>query len=234
MDQGTGRGHGQVGLVLMLHGVGSAPSQAEDNEVYHWVDRAVFEALLDNVVQASADRDLPPVHLTFDDGFASDAEVVLPALVERGLTAEFFICAGRIGQSGFLDEQGVAALLAAGMGVGSHGWSHVNWRKADDATLGVEVRGAKERISDVIGSEVRAVAIPFGSYDRRVLRAIRAAGFTSVNTSDPGHADGGWLVRRESWRHDWHPDRLGDLVREHPGLRVRARRSLARAVKQWR
>ena len=52
-------------------------------------------------------------------GIASDVEIALPRLVERGLRAEFFVLAGLLGTPDRLDRDGVRELLTAGMSIGS-------------------------------------------------------------------------------------------------------------------
>ena len=87
--------------------------------------KAVFCSILDDVPRVCRDW-RRPIEITFDDGNASDVEVALPALRERGLAATFFVCAGRIGEPGYLDADQLRELADAGMSVGSHGWDHVD------------------------------------------------------------------------------------------------------------
>ena len=55
----------------------------------------------------------------------------------------------------------------------------------------------------MLGVEVRSVAIPFGAYNRKVLKKLRAAGFSSVYSSDSGlSAPGDWFIRRWGYRTD--------------------------------
>ena len=126
------------------------------------------------------------MRITFDDGNASDVEHALPALRRRGLTGTFFVVAGRLGEPGFLDADGVRALAAAGMTVGSHGMRHRPWRELDD-------RRCTRSSSTPSGSSrtwserpVTEAACPFGSYDRRVLGALRRSAYRHVYTSDRG------------------------------------------------
>ena len=51
----------------------------------------------------------------------SDFVYGLPALLDRGLTATFFVVAGRLGEPGFLSENDVRTLVSAGMTIGCHG-----------------------------------------------------------------------------------------------------------------
>jgi hypothetical protein len=122
--------------------------------------------VLDAVVERS------DVRISFDDGNASDVEVALPRLVEHGLTAEFFLLAGVLGDHGRVDHAGVRALLEAGMAIGSHGWPHRDWRRVDDAQAREELDDAHRVLGELTGRTVSRVAIPFGSYDRYVLRRV--------------------------------------------------------------
>lgn len=220
-------------LVLDIHGIGHQPAWVEVDEDEYWCDRPqTFEGLLDRIpeVQAACGT---RIELTFDDGNASDATVALPALVRRGLPASFFVCAGRINKPGYLDRAALRDLLAAGMQIGSHGWSHVDWRRVDDATLEIEVDGARREIEDAIGQGVRAVAIPFGSYDRRVLR--RLGSFSTLYTSDGGFArEGSRMVPRTSYRKDWTDTTLAELAGARESLPARARRAVVLAIKRMR
>lgn len=201
-------------LVLNFHGLGPRPDWVGSAEAHFWCDDvSFFHALLDTIEPATRATGVP-IEITFDDGNLSDLTIALPALVERGLTASFFVCAGRIGTTGYLDGAGILELRAAGMHVGSHGWSHIDWRTADDATLRREVDDARDTIEQLLGENIQTVAIPFGSYDRRVFNKLHR--FSTVYTSDGGLAPvGRRIMAREAFEADWH----GDVVRELTGRR---------------
>ena len=152
-------------------------------------------------------RGQPPTSqlvITFDDGNASDAAIALPELVKRGLKATFFVCAGRIGAPHYLDRVALADLLAAGMEIGTHGKDHRNWRGLDETTLDAELGEARRRIEDVCGVAVTKAAIPFGSYDRRLLQRLRRERFECVYTSDRGLARSeAWLKPRDTMDSTW-------------------------------
>jgi len=221
-------------LVLNLHGIGAAPAGVPAAELRYWCSVPRFLALLDAVRPIAAESRLP-IEITFDDGNLSDATIALPALVARGLRASFFVCAGRIGQPGYLDAAALRDLLDAGMAVGSHGWAHQDWRRCDDAALQRETKGALDAIADVVGRCVDTVGVPFGSYDRRVLARLRRCGVRTVYTSDGGLASGGaWLVPRHSWTDAWSEGTLRDLATRAEGVWLQARRRAVRALKQLR
>ena len=202
MDRSPGASSGSRWVVnVNVHGVGPLPSRPmEDGEDQVWISVEQLEGLLDAAVGR------PDVTITFDDGNLSDLELGLPRLQERGLKARFYVCAGLLGEPGRLDEAGVRELHHAGMVIGSHGWAHRDWRSLDWGPLGAveveeEMVRARRRIGKLIGTDVSEVAVPFGSYDRHVVRALRRTGVTRIYTSD-----GGWArSRRLAAGADQHP-----------------------------
>jgi peptidoglycan/xylan/chitin deacetylase (PgdA/CDA1 family) len=182
---------------LCFHGIGVPGPDLEPGAAEYFIGRDLFLAVLDAVMHN------PAVDLTFDDGYASDTETVLPALLERGLSATFFPLAGRLDSPGHVDATGVRRLADAGMHVGSHGMRHRSWRVLDEASSTEEFTTAREVIAAASGRPVTSAACPFGLYDRRVLTALRERGYTQVFTSDRRRArPGRWLQPRYSIRRD--------------------------------
>jgi peptidoglycan/xylan/chitin deacetylase (PgdA/CDA1 family) len=178
---------------LTFHGIGGTQRSLETGEELFWLDLDEFKSALDSIVGRS------DVQITFDDGNASDLEHALPQLRQRGLTATFFIVAGRLGAPGFLNEGGVRALAAAGMGIGCHGMRHRPWRRLDTNALWEELVDARRMLEQVVDRPVTEAACPFGSYDRRVLRFLRMHGYRRAYTSDTGTArPRDWIQARNS------------------------------------
>jgi peptidoglycan/xylan/chitin deacetylase (PgdA/CDA1 family) len=194
-----------------------------------WIERDTFEAVLDSI----ADRD--DVQLSFDDGNASDLEYGLPSLSQRGLRATFYVVAGRLGKPGFLDTAGVRALAGAGMEIGCHGMGHRPWRGLTGDQLREELVGARTVLEEIVEAPIRKAACPFGSYDRRVLQALRAYGYAHVYTSDRGAAlPDAWLQARNSvYRGEDVPMVERILASERRPDRALYRRA-KRLVKRWR
>jgi peptidoglycan/xylan/chitin deacetylase (PgdA/CDA1 family) len=218
----------QRSMILTFHGVGEPGRRLEAGEEQVWLDSDRFVSMLDSV----ADRS--DVRITFDDGNASDVMHALPALRGRGLTASFFVVAGRLGEPGFLDEGDVRALAAEGMTIGCHGMHHRSWRRLDEAQLREELVEARRLLEEIVERPVTEAACPFGSYDRRVLRALRRCGYRRVYTSDRGTARcDDWLQARNTVRRD---DQLAsDVILSGEKPRFNALpRPLTLAVKRWR
>lgn len=188
---------------LAVPGVGPATGELNLGEAATWISVEQLEHVLDLAMER------PAVRLSFDGGNCSDVHIVLPRLVERSLTAEFFPLAGRIGDPGRIDRSGLRELVAAGMSIGSSGWEHRDWRALDDAAAEQEIGLALRVLTEVSGQPVHRVAVPFGSYDRTVIRRLRQAGVTRAYTSDGGWARvDAWLQPRTSLRSDMTPERV--------------------------
>jgi peptidoglycan/xylan/chitin deacetylase (PgdA/CDA1 family) len=226
---------GRWAVNVNVHGIGPRPARSLDlGEDQVWISVEQFEGLLDAAVGR---RD---VTLTFDDGNASDLEIALPRLQERGLTARFYPCAGLLGEPGRIDASGVRELHRAGMVIGSHGWTHRDWRSLDWGPSGAteveeEMVRARRHLEHLTGSDVSEIAVPFGSYDRHVIRTLRQTGVTRMYTSDGGWArTGAWLQPRNSIRTDHGPDWPLCVMAQRPSLRRQARARVAGVAKRLR
>ena len=214
---------------VCLHGVGSEPTVYSPEDMPYWITPDQLSRVLDLV------QDMPEVELSLDDGFSSDVDIVLPALVERGLRASFFIPAGRIGLPGCVTASGLLDLVDAGMGVGSHGFDHVDWRRLSPQGALREFATARTAIEDIIQAEVTEAACPFGSYDARALRGLREHGYRRVLTSDRGRASrDAWLQPRITVAAATTMKTLSRALLNPPGLASRVDARLRTTLKSLR
>lgn len=182
--------------VLMYHGLHADAGARGRYDAVYSVHPDDFARQLDWLLASGHRTVLPGGHgsggdgrrvmVTFDDGDASNAEVALPLLRERGMVAAFFITSDFIGQPGMLDEGGVRELAAAGMGIGSHGRSHAFLEDLDIAALDGELADSRARLEDLAGRRVDAIALPGGRGGGRERRAALAAGYRHLFGSVPG------------------------------------------------
>lgn len=171
---------------LLLHGVGAPARSLEPGEGALWIQPDLLGAVLDIATERRPG-------LSSDDGNRSDVDLVLPALAERGLTATFFILAGRLNRPGSLSEAAVRELRDAGMHIGTHGMDHIPWRRLDPQTARREFVDARNRLEDVVQAPIRYAACPFGRYDRQVLARLKRQDYERVYTSD------GWPAKPDVW-----------------------------------
>jgi peptidoglycan/xylan/chitin deacetylase (PgdA/CDA1 family) len=216
---------------VCFHGIGVPGPGVEPDAEEYLISRDLFLAVLDELVKHTTVE----VDLTFDDGYASDVDIALPALQERGLYASYFPLAGRLGSPGRVDAAGVRALAAAGMTVGSHGMRHRSWRGLDARSDAEELSVARSMIAEAAGEPVTSAACPFGAYDRRVLTALRRHGYSRVFTSDRRRARrGDWLQPRYSVRRDDTVSTVREDILAPRPLPERLRGEAAGRVKAWR
>lgn len=180
-------------LTLTFHGIGSPAHPVAQDEAKYWLTPEAFLRMLDAIPADGS------VEITFDDGNRSDVTLGLPALLDRGLKATFFVLAGQLGAPGSLAASDLRRLQADGMEIGSHGMRHRSWRRLDERGAREEIVEAKARLEDVTGRPVVKAACPFGRYDRAALRQLHEAGFRAVYTSDGGaRRPGRWLRARRT------------------------------------
>jgi peptidoglycan/xylan/chitin deacetylase (PgdA/CDA1 family) len=192
---------------ICFHGIGTCTRERESGEAGYWITEDRFLDILD-VVQGQSN-----VRLSFDDGNLSDIEVALPALLQRGLKATFFIVAGRLEDQDSVDVGGLRKLRDAGMTIGSHGWAHIPWRGLSPTQQFVEFVEARAVLTDAVGAPVDQAALPLGRFDRRVLGALRRHGYRTVYSSDRLPArHGAWLQGRFSVNKSDTPDTIRKIV----------------------
>ncbi len=148
-----------------------------------------------SVEKASGPRD---VAFSFDDGHISNYTDVWPLLRERGFSGTFFIVGDWIGAPECISAAQLREMSDSGMGIGSHGLTHIGLAGLSQSALDRELAGSKDRIEQVLGREVETLALPRGLLDRRVLERARAAGYRRVCTSQAGLMSGGFATPRLS------------------------------------
>ncbi|WP_217170059.1 polysaccharide deacetylase family protein [Streptomyces sp. AC512_CC834] len=146
------------------------------------------------------------VGLTFDDGYADFVEHALPCLRRRGCGATLFVLPGRLGGDNAWDRlgprrplltaDGIRHAAAEGVEIGSHGLTHVDLTRADDAALRAETAESRARLSELTGAPVAGFCYPYGTVDARAADAVRAAGYTYACAIDPGPLTGPYALPR--------------------------------------
>ena len=103
-------------------------------------------------------RRLPPrsVILTFDDGKEDALRLVLPALQKRGMRGTFFVITGAVGQPGYLTWDGVRALAAAGMEIGSHTVTHARLADLGGDRVDAELRQSRAELEKQLKRPIEA------------------------------------------------------------------------------
>lgn len=128
--------------------------------------------------------------LTFDDGYASLAEVAYPVLADLGFTATTFLVTDYIGRENrwdvrytrhrlaHLDWPAIEAWRARGFDFGSHSATHrrLTWLKKP--ALIEDLTRSRETLVQRLGAAGgRAIAYPFGAVNLLTVELARKTGF---------------------------------------------------------
>jgi len=188
------RGRAEV-PILSYHSVGEVASEyvvplSAFEEQLDWLAAQRFRTVsLHDLAESRAGRaTLPPraIVLTFDDGKSDALDVVVPSLRKRGMRATFFIITGQVGEPGFLTWEGVRALGAAGMEIGSHTRTHPRLPDLLDEAVEEELKSSKSILEAEIGKTVEALAYPYNSLRSRTIALAAAAGYR-IAVAGPAH-----------------------------------------------
>ncbi|MEU9121790.1 polysaccharide deacetylase family protein [Streptomyces sp. NPDC048506] len=231
----TARGHrparrGAPPWILMYHSVTEVAGPAEDpyritvppgrlDRQLRWLHgRGLRGVAVGALLRArAAGRGAGLVGLTFDDGYADFLSGALPVLRRHGCTATVFVLPGLPGgenswdplgpRKALLTDDGIRAVVDAGMEVASHGLRHQNLTTADEAALERETADSRRRLAELTGRAPDGFCYPYGAVDARAVGAVRAAGYGYACAVDPGPLTGRHALPRvhigaadTSWR----------------------------------
>lgn len=139
--------------------------------------------------------------LTFDDGYDNFADHALPILARYGFTATVYAISGWLGQPiqwygqepgrarpRLMDASRLREIQAAGMTIGSHTASHARLAELGPESQRQELTRSKGDLEDLLGTPVRHLCYPFGSFNRDTVRAVQEAGYVSATTCLRGAA----------------------------------------------
>ena len=132
----------------------------------------------------------PSLIATFDDGHNSDIEIVLPLLLERKASASFFIVPSFVGSHGFMRWNDIIKLAESGMDIGSHSFSHLDFRKVDNNRIYLELNDSKKIIEDKIGKPVISFSFPYGFSSKNAHKIAKEIGYRYVFGSQHGVING--------------------------------------------
>ncbi|MEV1022676.1 polysaccharide deacetylase family protein [Streptomyces sp. NPDC050264] len=164
-----------------------------------------------------------PVLITFDDGYEGVHRHALPVLAKYGFASTLFVSTGWLrgaydtggGLDTMLDWDQVRALAAQGVEIGGHSHTHPQLDQLGDEELEFELRHCKEIVDGELGATPVSFAYPYGHSDRRVRRAVRAAGFAqslAVGNGLARRGQGPYALRRVTVRRSTGPAEFERLV----------------------
>ena len=184
--------------ILMFHAIGTraygdekgifsiSPSLFREQMIFlrDWKDGAIT-TLTSEFSSTSYNR----IAITFDDGYADNADVAAPILAEFRIPFTVFVTSNFIRQSkrGFLSPNALRDLAATeGVTIGAHGHSHIALTECDNQTLMNELTTSKSYLEDLLGVRIDHMSYPYGSVNQRVKAAAAKAGYCLAACSHAG------------------------------------------------
>ena len=228
-------------VCLMYHDVLLRCPPSDGSPEFFGVSHDAFREHLDvlqelgvagcSLAQALDRRGENCVAITFDDGNLGQYERAFPALLERGMTATFFIPTTWVGRPNFVTWDHLREMKAAGMSIQSHTRTHAYFSEIDAGTAREELVGSKAELDEALEQDTNQIALPGGFEPRSALWAlIQEAGYRvaatsrwGVNAALSNGRDGPLRVRR-CWA-------LGDPARDEFRRIATGDRRLA--ARQW-
>jgi len=130
------------------------------------------------------------VVLTFDDGFADNAEIALPILRKHQAKATIFIAQkSDIEAARMLSDEQLRELASDPLiELGAHTLNHVNLSRVDAATAEAEIVGSKAYVESYTGRPCVSFAYPYGRFTDGTIELLKRHGFRSAVTVRKGFA----------------------------------------------
>lgn len=128
--------------------------------------------------------------ISFDDGYADLYTNAFPILSKYMKTACVFVLGeparadrSELGNTNsFLTTAQIKKLHAAGWEIGYHTNTHCDLRTLSDLELDTEIGTSKKALEKQLGFTMRYFAYPRGLYSKRIIDAVKRAGFEAAFT----------------------------------------------------
>jgi peptidoglycan/xylan/chitin deacetylase (PgdA/CDA1 family) len=165
----------------MYHDVFPSTTSSGGGSERFAVPLASFEAMLDAIkafgrtgcsLEKALQVEARRVAISFDDGTRSQLDHAVPALIERGMTATFFVTTDWVGSPGFMTWPELRQIASCGMSVQSHTRSHPFLSELRDADVRSELAGSKAALDHELGQDTTQISLPGGDNPRRHLRHL--------------------------------------------------------------
>lgn len=184
-------------IVLLYHAVGNGPDACPAErfaEHMSWLSRNAQVLPLDTLLESEGTERIQ-VAVTFDDGYASVANVAAPIMARYGLIGTVYLTVACIGENEasrqtsdpacghlagerFMIWPEASALLASGWQIGSHGLDHVDMTSQSPEALEFQLKDSKHQIEANLCRPCPAFAYPWGRNNNRTREAVCAAGYS--------------------------------------------------------
>lgn len=116
------------------------------------------------------------VIVSFDDGFESVYKNAMPIMKKYGIKGNVYLPTAYVGKDKFMSWDMVRELAKDGFEMQAHTHNHVDIRGLDEDGLRKETTDSNERFLAELGQIPKAFCMPFGTYDKASVRALKRIG----------------------------------------------------------
>lgn len=137
------------------------------------------------------------IALFFDDAYENIYENAYGIMKSRNIKGVLCPVVDYIGRMNSWDRginryahmnwEQIMELSSNGFDIISHSMSHRDLRKLNDSELAYELIHSKSVLEKKLGRKIEYFIYPYGLYDMRVKRAVKAAGYKAAFTSHASH-----------------------------------------------
>ena len=186
------------GFVLEYHAIGShpdwpqgmviAPATFEKHLQYMQAQGYQMVTVAELAERLSSGKPMDKyIALSFDDGYKDNRSNALPIMQKYDAKGSFFVINKEMGDKYHMNEAEIKEMIAAGMELGSHTYSHAPLAKIDTKYLVWELDTSRYWLKKKFdGYIVRTLAYPNGSYNKTVIAAAQKYGFYRALTGHIG------------------------------------------------
>ena len=122
--------------------------------------------------------------ITFDDGNLSDYTIAIPLLKAYSMTASFYPVIADMGKEEKINWNQLREINAQGHEVGSHSINHLDMLRLSPEEQTYELTNSKKTLEQKLEQEITVFSVPFGRYNRRILRRIKASRYRAALSSN--------------------------------------------------
>jgi len=127
------------------------------------------------------------VILTFDDGHISNYKLAFPILKTFNFLGTFFIVPNFVGQKNYIAKKHILEMHKGGMKFGSHSLTHPYLFSLSKEEIIKELLESKGKIENILKIQINHFSVPYGFYNKYLVRYVEYAGYKSLVTEDFGY-----------------------------------------------